>query len=180
VTRYSFCPVCGAALSPDPPAGGIRTLHTCARCHFEFWQNSKPTVGALVVREVAGGPQVLLTRRAIEPYKDFWDVPGGFLHNGERPNDGLIRELQEELHVTVSVGDLIAAEIDEYPREDVAEEARFVLSLYYRCDLDAGAPLVPSDDVVEARWFPLSALPQRLAFTANRRALARLALIVHG
>ena len=177
--RYSFCPVCGACLpAVVRPAGGISLIHTCAACGFEFWQNSKPAVGALLVRSVHDEPHVLLTRRGIEPYKDYWDTPGGFLHNGEHPRDGLIRELQEELHVTVDVLDLIAAEIDEYPREDVAEEARFVLSLYYRCALAADAQLVPADDVVEARWFPLASLPRRLAFQANQRALARLASIV--
>jgi ADP-ribose pyrophosphatase YjhB (NUDIX family) len=174
VKRYSFCPVCGKELPPAARPAGIVRLHACASCGFEFWQNSKPAVGALIARDNSSGPEVLLARRGIDPYKDFWDVPGGYLENGEHPPEGLVREMREELQARVKVHELVDAEIDEYPREDVAEEARFVLSLYYRCELVSEGPLVPGDDVVEARWFPLSALPERLAFRSNRRALALL------
>ena len=176
--RYSFCPVCGAGLPPAAQHGGIVGIHTCASCGFEFWQNSKPAVGALVVRAIDTVPHVLLTRRGIDPFKDFWDVPGGYLENGEHPHDGLMREMREELRAEVKILHLVAAEIDAYPREDVAEEARFVLSLYYRCDLASEGPLVPGDDVVEARWFPLWTLPDRLAFESNRKALALLRSLV--
>jgi hypothetical protein len=56
----------------------------------------------------------------------------------------------------------------------VAAEGRFVLSLFYRCDLPAGAVLTPADDVAEAEWFPLAALPDEIAFPANRRVLLAL------
>jgi 8-oxo-dGTP diphosphatase len=43
--------------------------HDCTACGFEFWQNSKPTVSALIERTVGGETRLLLVRRAIEPYK---------------------------------------------------------------------------------------------------------------
>jgi 8-oxo-dGTP diphosphatase len=125
------------------------------------------------VREGPDGPLVLLTRRGIDPYKGMWDLPGGFLDNGEQPLDGLARELREELGVTAVNQRLAGADVDEYPRDDIAEEARFVLGLFYRCDLEPGQRLVPADDVVEAAWFPLSALPE-IAFSINRRFLSGL------
>jgi len=181
VKRYSFCPVCGAALSRAAAGtSSIVTIHRCPSCHFEFWQNSKPAVGALATRSIGGVPHVLLTRRGIEPYKDYWDLPGGYLENGEHPRDGLAREILEELRARATVLDLVGSDIAEYPRDDVAEEARFVLVLYYRCEISADDPLIPGDDVVEARWFPLTSLPTRLAFEANRKALALLdSLVTH-
>lgn len=177
--RYSFCPVCGAALSRAAnPSSEIIKLHTCPSCRFEFWQNSKPAVGALVTRRIDDAPHVLLTRRGIDPYKDFWDVPGGYLENGEHPEAGLAREMREELGAVVTVLDFVASDIAEYPRDDVAEEARFVLVLFYRCELVGNDPLIAGDDVVEARWFALSSLPARLAFESNRRALALLSSLV--
>jgi 8-oxo-dGTP diphosphatase len=146
----------------------------CTACGFEFWQNSKPTVAALVVRMVDGRPSVLLARRGIEPYKGMWDCPGGYLDNGEHPEAGLARELREELAATIERPRLLSIAIDEYPREDVAEEARFVLTLFYRCDIMGDAPLVPADDVVEAAWFPLHDPPPPIGFPGTVGALSLL------
>lgn len=40
-------------------------------------------------------------------YKKEWDLPGGVVEVGEAPSIGLVRELQEELGITVQVRDLI-------------------------------------------------------------------------
>jgi ADP-ribose pyrophosphatase YjhB (NUDIX family) len=175
VKRYSYCPVCGSAYpgTGGRPAAAVLLL-SCASCRFEFWQNSKPAVGALVIRTVDHQPRVLLSRRGIEPFKGMWDCPGGYLENGEPPENGLAREMKEELGVRIADPRLFATGIDEYPREDVAEEARFVLSLYYRCDIPDDARLNPADDVVEAAWYPLNGLPQNMAFDSIRTALEKL------
>jgi ADP-ribose pyrophosphatase YjhB (NUDIX family) len=174
VRRYAFCPVCGGPLDRSVGDGVTQNLFICGSCGYEFWQNSKPAVGALIVRVVDGKPHVLLTRRGIEPYKGMWDLPGGYLSNGEHPEAGLLRELREELGTTAMRPRFLTAEVDEYPLESGAEEARFVLSLYYRCDIAADADLTPGDDVVGAEWFPLEALPEAIAFACNRRALNAL------
>jgi ADP-ribose pyrophosphatase YjhB (NUDIX family) len=181
VKSYSYCPVCGAAYAPPGGAHpGTVNLLTCGACGFEFWQNSKPAVAAIALREIHGAPHVLLTKRGIDPYKGLWDLPGGYLANGEHPEHGLARELAEELGTTPAGLSLFRIEIEEYPREDVAEEARFVLALFYRCELPVDAVLVPADDVVEAAWYPLEALPFEVAFPANRRVLAALRAVVAG
>lgn len=40
-------------------------------------------------------------------YKPEWDLPGGVVEVGESPADGLVRELQEELGITVTVNGLV-------------------------------------------------------------------------
>lgn len=40
-------------------------------------------------------------------YKKEWDLPGGVVEVGEAPSTGLVRELEEELGVTVEVRDLV-------------------------------------------------------------------------
>ncbi len=172
--RYSFCPVCGS----EYPA---RTLGTpapgrlfCASCGFEFWQNSKPAVAAFIIRLSGGRPEILLSRRGVEPHRGMWDCPGGYLENGEAPQAGLEREMMEELGIAIGKPRLFTLGIDEYPRDDVAEEARFVLSLYYRCELLQDAQPIAADDVAEARWFPLGEPPQNIAFESILPALRQL------
>jgi ADP-ribose pyrophosphatase YjhB (NUDIX family) len=104
----------------------------------------------------------------------MWDLPGGHLENGELPEVGLARELKEELGTHAARLRFFLLGIDEYPRDDVAEEARFVLSLYYRCEIPGDARLVAADDVAEAAWFPLKQKMEWVAFESNRLALEEL------
>ncbi|HMJ45598.1 MAG TPA: 8-oxo-dGTP diphosphatase MutT [Pseudolabrys sp.] len=47
--------------------------------------------------------RVLLARRpAGKPMAGLWEFPGGKVEDGERPEESLIRELNEELGITVS------------------------------------------------------------------------------
>ncbi len=178
--NYSYCPVCGGGLSLEPKGEtlGPEDLRVCSCCGYEFWLNSKPCVSALIVRaeRPAEGPRqyILLTRRGIEPYRGCWDLPGGYLRNGEPPEEGLARELAEELSAPLLEPCFAGIEIGEYVRDDVPREARFTFIVFYLATLPADIELNHGDDVTEARWFPLSEVPADLAFACNHRALARL------
>jgi NAD+ diphosphatase len=179
VKSYSFCPVCGSRYrSVESEAAAAAHLLACTSCGFHFWQNSKPAVGALITRVMKGSHEVLLTRRGVQPFQGMWDLPGGFLGNGEPPETGLARELEEELGVSITRPRLLSMGIDEYPGDDTAREARFVLALHYRCDIAPDARIVAADDVAEAAWFPLDVPPETIAFESNRRALQELRVML--
>jgi ADP-ribose pyrophosphatase YjhB (NUDIX family) len=166
--------VCGAGLGNQSNHSDPVDVLVCAACDFHFWIGSKPATGVILLRATGGKRQVLLTRRGIEPYKGQWDLPGGFLGNGEAPEDGLRREVCEELGVEVTNLRYFTTEIEQYNREDIAVQARFVMSLFFVCDVDPNAMFSPADDVVEAAWFPLEMLPAELAFECNHRVLMKL------
>jgi ADP-ribose pyrophosphatase YjhB (NUDIX family) len=106
--------------------------------------------------------RVLLARRAFEPDAGLWDVPGGFLEEGEHPLDGLRRELAEETGVDAEPGAFLGVFMDTYGD---APEANAVLNLVWEARVSTGE-LVPADDVSELRWFPPGAFPpdEELAF----------------
>jgi 8-oxo-dGTP diphosphatase len=149
---WKLCPRCGAGLTGD---GNRRA---CGVCGFVVYASSKPTVGALVVES----GRVLLARRAFEPFKGYWDLPGGFLEEGEEPLDGLRRELREETGLEVEPERFLGVWNDRYGGDSTAEAT---LNLYWTARRVGGEP-APADDVSELGWFAPEKIPppEELAF----------------
>jgi 8-oxo-dGTP diphosphatase len=147
---WRTCPRCEGRLEND----GARA--TCrGTCGSIYYANSAPCVSGLV--EDAAG-RLLLARRAVEPYRDLWDPPGGFLEEGEHPVDGLRRELLEETGLEAETGRYLGAIPDTY-----GPDGNATINFYWEARLASGKPR-PADDVAELAWFSADALPPRSEF----------------
>lgn len=156
------CPRCRTALERGD--GSVR----CPACGFTGYAASVPTASALVED---GEGRVLLARRAVEPGRGLWDLPGGFLAEGEHPLDGLRRELREEAGVELEPVELLGVWMDRYGD---GPDASATLNLYWTARIAVGEPRA-ADDVAELRWFAADELPgpDELAFANTARVLAR-------
>jgi ADP-ribose pyrophosphatase YjhB (NUDIX family) len=164
VSAYSFCPRCGSQLAIDSANPfGPQKCYCCGSTHYH---GSKPCAGALIVE----GDRVLLSERAIEPFRGDWDIPGGFLEAGEDPIDGVRREVREETGLEVELEGPFAVFVDRYP---YGKELDYTLNLYYLARIVSGDPR-PADDVSSLRWFPIDSPPERIAFAHCRELLERL------
>ena len=150
--RFRFCPDCGAPLPEVPDADRVNR-QDCTACGGRHFRNAKPCAGALLVRD----GQVLLGRRAIEPGRGLWDIPGGFLEPWETPAEGALREIAEETGVVARILSLLSIELDTYDRHF------YTLNVYYLTEIVAGEPRA-ADDLAEVRWFSKAALPRPDAF----------------
>ncbi len=158
--RARFCIACGGRLR-RAVEGGRRRLR-CTRCGWIFYGNPVPASVAIILQR----GRLLLGRRAGPPYEGTWDLPGGFLEAGERPDEGLRRELREELGVGTRRARLIGFMTDRYGPKGFP-----VLAVVYRVTPASGR-LQPADDVSEVRWFPRGAIPYgAIAFPGMRRML---------
>ena len=124
----------------------------CASCGFTAYAHSHPTACALVVDEEG---RLLLVRRAGEPDRGKWDLPGGFLEEGEHPLDALRRELREETGLEVEPLEFAGVWVDRYGG---GEAAPWTLNLYWTAQALSGEPAA-ADDVSELRWFDPAELP---------------------
>lgn len=68
------------------------------------------------VAGTAGGPAVLLTRRAarLRAHASQWALPGGRIDEGEEAIDAALRELHEELGLELGRDDVLG-QLDDYP-----------------------------------------------------------------
>ena len=69
------------------------------RTYMSEAKDSKNVSKAVIIKEDGA---LLLLRSAGEKYPNKWDLPGGHIHIGEDPKDGLIREVREETGITLS------------------------------------------------------------------------------
>lgn len=105
VRTMKFCSNCGSeSIGLSIPAGDNRHRFVCPNCEQIHYQNPNIVAGCLPVWE----DKVLLCRRAIEPRHGFWNVPSGYLENGESVEDGAMREVWEEAEATVEIDYLIS------------------------------------------------------------------------
>lgn len=161
--NFKFCPKCGSKLKKIKQENRWRL--SCSDCHFIFYRNAKPTVGAIIVDKKG---RILLARRGIEPKKDFWDLPGGFLEEDEYPQDGLKRELQEELGIKIKIDKILDIFIDKHHDQN---DDCFTLNIYYLVKNIHGEPK-PMSDVSDIQWFKKEDLPLgEMAFKHNQKVL---------
>lgn len=89
----NFCSHCGSKdLIFQVPEGDNRARFVCPDCGRIHYSNPKIVAGCLPVWQ----NQVLLCRRAIEPRHGYWNVPSGYMENGETVEEAATREVWEE------------------------------------------------------------------------------------
>ena len=144
---WKHCPRCTARLQRED--GRVE----CGECGFVEYANSKPTASAVIVDDDG---RVMLSKRAVEPAAGKWDLPGGFIEEGEHPLECLHRELREEAGIGLRDTEFIGAFMDWY---DAGQRSVSTLNLYWSARIADGTPK-PADDVAELRFFAPGELPE--------------------
>ena len=59
--------------------------------------------------------KILATQRGYGEFKDGWEFPGGKMQPGETPEEAIIREIKEELRITIKPEKLLMTVEYDYP-----------------------------------------------------------------
>lgn len=110
---------------------------------------------------------ILLVRRAIEPYRGQWALPGGYQEVDEDPAVTAAREILEESGIQVEILRLI--DLVFLPAQRVKPANLAV----YLCR-PTGGTLRNGEDTLEAGWFDPDDLPEELGFENGPRIQAWL------
>ena len=123
-------------------------------------------VGAVIVDSLADPQYVLAARRSRpEALKGRWEVPGGKVEDGEAPDDALIREIREELDVTLMLGEELTPSGRDWPISD-----RLALRIFL-AEIFVGTPR-PGESHDRLRWLSADELDSVDWLEADREALA--------
>ncbi len=146
-------------------AGGVTTLtpfgeeilreyeNKVASLQSQFeneWSKPSVTADAVITRD----HEIALIKRANEPYKGSYALPGGFLDRGETLEQCVVREALEETGLRTEIVGLVG--VYSAPNRD--PRGHFVTAVYHLRPV--GGTLKAGDDAKEAQWFHLDHLPQ--------------------
>ncbi|MEQ4306298.1 NUDIX hydrolase [Plantactinospora sp. B6F1] len=116
----------------------------------------------------------------VEPvYKDYWELPGGAVDADESPYDAAVRELKEELGLSIAPGRLLV--VDWVPPRTGRTEG--VMFVYDGGILDAtrtGEIHLPADELRGWAWSTLAEAQQRLSPLLARRVAVALEAVTDG
>jgi 8-oxo-dGTP diphosphatase len=123
-----------------------------------------PCVGALVYDRRG---RLLLVRRAHEPGRGLWSLPGGRVEQGETDHQALIREVAEETGLRVRPERFVGRVTRPAPSGAVYDIAD------YACELEGAERPVPATDADDARWVTAADYAQLPVVTGLTETLTR-------
>lgn len=137
----------------------------CGKCGWVHYHNPRPTVSAIIAKS----KKVLLCKRAAGPFAGKWDLPGGFLEEQELAEEGIKREMREELKIEIEIvrlAGIFGPTYYPFGGQDV-----YNTDIYYEVKIpDGEIKAVEGSDVVEVGWFEPNNLPD-MAFSSNVAAI---------
>ena len=108
----------------------------------------RPIVGVGAV--IVDGERVLLVKRAHEPLKGQWSLPGGAVEVGESLEAGLVREVREETCLDVTVGPVVEV-LDRISRDANGRVEYHFVIVDYLCRV-AGGTATCGSDAEDIEW----------------------------
>ncbi len=112
------------------------------------------TAAAIVVDKQG---RVLLLKHRFRPGTG-WGIPGGFVEAGEQPDEGVRRELREEVGLELAGVDLVTTRTFKKPRQ---------IEIVFRCRPHGDAS-PQSVEIRKASWFSIDSLPEGLPVDQRR------------
>lgn len=138
---HQFCGRCGRVMQVDPVERAMR-CEPCGTIHY-------PKIAPCVIVLVTRGEELLLARNANFPVP-MYSTLAGFIEPGESAEETLVREVREEVGVTVSGLRYFQSQSWPFPNQ---------LMLGFFAEYASGEIVPDGVEIADAGWFHYSDLP---------------------
>ena len=139
--NHRFCGACGTATARH----AADRARNCPACKLAAYPRLSPAMMALVWR-----PGELLLARSPHYAKGMYSALAGFVEAGESLEDTVRREVAEEVALTVGELRYFGSQSWPFPNS---------LMVAYTARYESGEIVPQADEIEDARWFALDALP---------------------
>jgi 8-oxo-dGTP diphosphatase len=115
---------------------------------------------------------ILLIKRAQEPFKGYWALPGGFIEMDEALEESAKRELEEE----TGLKNIPLEQFYTYGNPGRDPRGRVISIAFFGVVNPEDSKICAGSDAANAQWFPLGELPI-LAFDHSQIILKALEFV---
>ncbi|MGP1432194.1 MAG: NAD(+) diphosphatase [Treponema sp.] len=136
-----FCASCGAPLF----LSRTETAQECSQCRRIFF----PVIAPCIIVLISKGDKILLARH-LQHTTNIYTCIAGFIEAGESAEDAVIREVREEVGLTITDIRYRGSQGWPYPNQ---------LMLAFRAEYVSGEIRVQKNELSEAAWFSRDDLP---------------------
>ncbi|GAC1370710.1 MAG: NUDIX domain-containing protein [Candidatus Saccharimonadales bacterium] len=143
----NYCYLCGHTANAVVTHEG--THWKCTSCAQTYFANPKPATEIILIDELG---RAAVAVRARDPYKGKLDLPGGFVDAGETLEEGIAREIFEEVGLTpeqYSKPVYLESATADYPW---GHELTQVVTAAYTAQITSTVQLTASDDVASIEF----------------------------
>ena len=163
--QFHYCPKCGSA---HFEIHNVKSKQ-CADCGFVYYFNPSASTVALILNE---RNELLVARRAKDPAKGTFDLPGGFVDMYETGEEGVAREVLEETGLRVTEAAYLFSIPNIYVYSGFAVHT---LDMFFNCRVEGLSQMAAHDDVAELFFRPLSSLrPDDFGLLSIRQGMEKL------
>ena len=156
----SYCCCQNIKIVKRIPEGDTHEREICSTCDHIFYENPKIVTGIIPIFE----NKILICKRAIEPRKNYWTVPSGFMEMNETLKEGALRECKEEAGITPEIASL-------HTIYDLPHIGQVYMLFKGNCSTDSHNPGI---ETIESKWVTYDNIPwDEIAFTSVTFALKR-------
>lgn len=122
---------------------------------FDKYEKPSVTVDVIIFTVTKGELKALLVKRDLEPFKDRWAIPGGFVRIHESLDEAAKRELEEE----TGVKDVYLEQLYTFGDPNRDPRGRVITVSYLALINSDNVNLKAATDVSEVKWFSLKEIP---------------------
>jgi NADH pyrophosphatase NudC (nudix superfamily) len=141
---FKYCPLCRTPLVEGTHGGRPRLCCPAAACSYVHWDNPVPVVAAVVERE----GRVVLVRSLGWP-ETWYGLVTGFLESDEKPEDAVLREVEEEL----GLGGRLESFLGAYPFERLNQ-----IIFAYHVQAESGPIRLCTEELADYKEVPIERL----------------------